>query len=320
MVIDLHSHYVPLQAANEADVGISLDEQPDGEVRFSTANQTMTLEGALFDLEIQKRDIARQRLDRRILAVPPFCFQYELPREAGIRWARALNDGTAEAARSDPASFVGFATLPLADVAASVEELGRAHGDLGLRGVEIGSNINGVELDAPSLDRLWERVESLDLPVLVHPHYVVGPERMGDYYLRNLTGNPFDTALAGARLILGGVLERYPDLTIILSHGGGALPIILGRIFHGYRVREESKARANDPRTSAGRLFYDTIVFEPSALRYLVEVFGARQVILGTDYPFDMSLDDPMGFIEGSGVDAETVETIKMNGERLLGE
>jgi aminocarboxymuconate-semialdehyde decarboxylase len=318
MVVDLHSHYVPLEAANAADVGISLEPQSDGEVAFSTPHQQMSLEGQLFDLDMQRAELERQRLDSRMLSVPPFCFQYELPAEAGVRWARAMNDGIAVAAASDPERFVGFGTVPLQDVPAALDELDRALGELGMSGIEIGSNINGVELDDERLESFWERLAAHGRPLLIHPHNIAGADRLGGYYLRNLIGNPTDTAIAGARLILGGALERHPNLRVILSHGGGSLPGILGRILHGYQVRPEAKERVSDPMAAARRLYYDTIVFRPQMLRYLVETFGAEHVILGTDYPFDMGMEHPVDFVEQANLLSADAATILGNGEALL--
>ncbi len=317
MVIDLHSHFIPLDAANSADVGIRFQRE-SSEVAFTAPNQQMRLEAQLFDLDRQLADLERQRLDRRMLVIPPFCFQYELPAELGVRWARALNDGVAAAAVPRPERFVAFGTVPLQDVPAAVEELERLWGDLRLRGIEIGSNINGVELDAPALEPFWERVNALGLLVLIHPHYIIGPERLEGYYLRNLLGNPFDTAIAATRLILGGVLERYADLRIILSHGGGALPGVLGRVLHGHDVRPEARLHTDDPAALARRLYYDTIVFEPRALRHLVDSFGADQIILGTDYPFDLGMEQPVEFVEQAGLSDADTQRILTNGERLL--
>jgi aminocarboxymuconate-semialdehyde decarboxylase len=318
MVVDLHSHYVHLDAANGADAGIVFEHVAGGEVQFSTSGGQMSLEGQLFDLSRQQADMERQRLDRRMLVIPPFCFQYELPSALGVRWSRALNDGVVRAAASDSARFVPFGTVPLQDVAASLDELDRIAGDLRLPGIEIGSNINGVELDDASFEPFWERVDALGLLVLIHPHYIVGPERLGGYYLRNLLGNPFDTAIAASRLILGGVLERHRNLRIILSHGGGAVPGIMGRVLHGHAVRPEARLRASDPRDAARRLYYDTIVFEPQALRYLAVLFGPEQIILGTDYPFDMGMETPVEFVQSSGLPDADVATILGNGDRLL--
>ena len=141
---------------------------------------------------------------------------------------------------------------------------------------------------------------------------------MHDYHLQNLVGNPAETALAGARLLFGGVLERHPELRVILSHGGGALPYLAGRLRHGWEVRAECKVRATAPLDGLGRLYYDTIVFDPRALRYLVETVGASQVVLGTDYPFDMAEDRPLALVRESGLDPADADTILTNGAMIL--
>jgi aminocarboxymuconate-semialdehyde decarboxylase len=144
MIVDLHSHYFPLDAVRGiTDVAVEATERADGSVRFALAGQAMTLPAQLFNLEMQREDLRRQQLARRVLQAPPFTILYELPPATGVAWSRALNDGIAAAARSCPESFIGFATVPLQDVAAAVAELGRATGALGLRGVEILTSING---------------------------------------------------------------------------------------------------------------------------------------------------------------------------------
>ena len=200
----------------------------------------------------------------------------------------------------------------------AVTELARAVNELGMRGVEIATNINGVELDAPELDPFWEQAERLKIPILIHPHYVAGADRKREYHLLNLIGNPTETALAGARLLFGGVLERYPDLRIILSHGGGALPHLIGRLRHGHAARPEAKLRASAPIEHLRRLYYDTIVFDAGVLRHIVETVGASQVVLGTDYPFDMSEPQPVEFVRNAGLAPEDVDTILANGDALL--
>lgn len=319
MIVDLHSHYIPPQAVRDVPgVPVELEQLAGGRYRFVARGNAFILDQALFDLESQVRDARRQGLDARALAVPPFALLYELPAEAGIAWSRALNDGIAAAVRSDPATFLGFATVPLQDVGLAVAELDRVVQDLGLQGVEIATNICGSELDAPQLDPFWARVEAFGLPVLIHPHHVPGVERMRDYYLRNLVGNPVETALAAARLAFGGVLERYPGLRLILSHGGGALPSLVGRLAHGFAVRTECKGRASAPMASLRRLHYDTVVFDPRVLRHLVDTFGPAQVVLGTDYPFDMSLDAPVEFVRGAGLRPEEVDLILNSSDRLV--
>jgi aminocarboxymuconate-semialdehyde decarboxylase len=319
MIVDLHSHYFPLDAVRGmADVAVEATERADGSVQFALGGQAMTLPAQLFNLELQMEDLHRQQLTRRVLQAPPFTVLYELPPDTGVVWSRRLNDGIAAAARSHPDSFIGFATVPLQDVAAAVAELTRATGELGLQGVEILTTINGIGLDTPTLDPFWAAAERLDVPILIHPHYVAGAERLDGYYLRNLIGNPTETAIAGARLLFSGVLERYPGLRIILSHGGGALPQISGRLRHGFAVRPEARERARDPLAQLNRLFYDTIVFDPLILRHLVEVVGASQVVLGTDYPFDMGEDAPVSFVWQSGLAAPDCDAILNAADRII--
>lgn len=319
MIVDWHAHYIPLDTARQvAGVPLAFERRPDGAYGFVAGGATRVFGPGLFDLERQRAALRDAGLERRALSVPPFCLQYELPPEAGRRWARALNDGLAAAARAHPDRFVGLATLPLQDPPAALDELERAVGDLGLVGAEIATNINGVELDDPALEPFWARAAALRLPVLIHPHYIVGAGRMGGYYLVNLVGNPVETALAGARLLFGGVLERHPDLRVILAHGGGALPYLLGRLDHGDRVRPETRARAAAPLDGLRRLYYDSIVFDARALRYLVETVGAAQVVLGTDYPFDMGEEAPTAFVEGAGLAPDDARTILHDGDRLL--
>ncbi len=271
----------------------------------------------LFDLDLQQTALRRQRLDRRTLIPPPYTILYELEGDAGIRWARVLNDGIAAAARTDPAAFVGFATVPLQQPVAAVDELQRAIG-IGLRGVEILTNVNGMGLDDPSLEPFWAAAETSDLPVLIHPHNVAGSERMDGFYLRNLIGNPIETALAGARILFSGVLERYPNLKLILSHGGGALPHLVGRLRHGHEVRPECRERAKDPIGHLSALYFDTVVFDPLILRHVVDLAGIDRIVPGTDFPFDMGETDPVGFVEQSGLSEHEIQTILQAGERLL--
>jgi aminocarboxymuconate-semialdehyde decarboxylase len=319
MIIDMHSHYIPLAAV--AAVGpdvVAVERAADGGYIFRAGAASLHLEAQLFDLERQRADLRRQGLDRRTMMLPPFALLYELPSAAGQRWARAVNDATAAVAREQADAFVGFATVPLQDVPPAVDELRRAITDLGLRGVEIATNIHGVELDDPTLDPFWAVAEELRVPILVHPHAVAGANRMGDYYFRNLVGNPTETALAGARLLFGGVLARYPDLRFILAHGGGTLPQLIGRLAHGIAVRKEAVARTADPLAGLSRLYFDTIVFDHRMLRQVAAVAGSGHIVLGTDYPFDMAEDDPLGFVRASGLAEQEIASILDSGERLV--
>lgn len=318
MIIDMHNHFVPVDALKLADETVRVAESDGGGFELIDAkSHRFPLNPGLVDLDIQVNVMTAQRVDRRTLSIPPFCFQYELPADRGVKWSRAVNEGIAEAARSRADRFIGFGTLPLQDIPAAVTEATYAVDQLGLRGFEIASNITGVELDAPALDPLWECLAGQAVPVLIHPHYVAGANRMGDFHLRNLIGNPTDTALAGARLIFGGVLDRFPGLKIILSHGGGSLPGLIGRLEQGRAVRGE--IATSDPfDIQLRKLYYDTIVFDHRPLKWLVDSVGADRIVLGTDYPFDMGEEQPVHFVESSPLSEEIKRAILENGEALL--
>jgi aminocarboxymuconate-semialdehyde decarboxylase len=162
--------------------------------------------------------------------------------------------------------------------------------DLGLAGVEIGSNVNGANLDSPELFQVLEAAESLGAAVLVHPWEMAGRERMTRYWLPWLVGMPAETSLAICSLIFGGVLERLPKLRIAFAHGGGAFPATIGRIVHGFDVRPDLCAVTNDvsPREYLKRIYLDSLVHDPRMLRYLVDLMGADRIALGTDYPFPL--------------------------------
>src|SRR5205823_3601252 len=163
---------------------------------------------------------------------------------------------------------------------------------LGFRGVEIGTNVAGWNLDDPALDPFWSAAASLGAFIFIHPFNTLDTvtPRLRSYYFNNLIGNPLDTAIAGASLIFGGVLERFPGLKICLAHGGGYLPYQIGRLQHGYNVRSEAKARAQrQPIDSFRQLYFDSLTHLQASLDFLIKLVGSEHVMVGTDYPFDMA-------------------------------
>ena len=187
--------------------------------------------------------------------------------------------------------------MPLQSPPQAVAELRRAVEELGCWGVEIGSSLAGAPLDDPALDAFWAACCALDVPVFMHPHHELGGERAAPYYLGNLFGNPSETALIAARLIFAGVFERFPQLNMILAHGGGTLAAIAGRLDHGYRVRPETKTISKPPSAYLSQIYFDIVTHDDALLAYLVERVSWKNVVVGTDRPFDMGIDDPRGTV-----------------------
>jgi len=214
------------------------------------------------------------------------------------RIARQFNDDLAATVAARPDRLAGLATVPLQDVAESVAELERAVRELKFRGVAIGSNVNGKDLDHPDLLPFFEKAEALKALVFIHPLDVIGVERIRPYYLHNGLGNPFDTAVAAARLMMGGVLDRVPRLQVCLAHAGGALPYLVGRLDRVFKMRDEARGKARRrPSAYLRRFHYDTVVHHDLALRYLVDLVGSDRVVIGSDYRFDMGCLDPAGTV-----------------------
>lgn len=268
--------------------------------------------------DIQKRldDLKSYNLDHQLLAVCPQTFLYGADAEATLAVSQIQNDDISDLCAKYPDTFTGLATAPMQSPELAARELTRAMTENGLAGIEIGSNIKGMNLDDPSLDPFWEAANAQKAFILVHPTHVAGSERQKDYYLKNLIGNPLDTTIAAACLVFGGVIARYPDITFCMSHGGGFTPYQAARWVHGWHVRDEPKARhAARPEESLSKLVYDTILHGPEPLRWLIDQVGPERVVLGTDYPFDMGQYDIVSVLDGLGLDADAKAAI--SGGRL---
>jgi aminocarboxymuconate-semialdehyde decarboxylase len=211
-----------------------------------------------------------------------------------------LNDHLASVVRDHPTRFIGLGTLPMQDVQLACQELRRVVTELGMPGVEIGSNINGMNLDDRSLDPFWAEAEKLGASIFVHPWEMMGSDMTQRYFQQWLVGMPAETTLAASSMIFGGVFDRFPNLRVMFSHAGGSLPFTLGRLSHGYHARPDlcNVNTVQDPRTYIGKFWVDGITHDEHALRYLVDVMGADKVAYGTDYPFPLGDLDHGRFIE----------------------
>lgn len=240
-------------------------------------------------------------VDVQVVCTVPVMFNYHLPSERGAAWARVLNDDLAATCRARASRMVGLGTLPLQDPAAAVQELRRCVLELGLRGVQVGSHVDApdagghrgrriVPLSAPELREVWREAERLGAAVLVHP-WDMQWWCDNKYWLPWLVGMPAETAAAGAALVLGGVLAQCPALRVMLSHGGGALPFLAGRLDWGHKCRPDLVAVDTPgvaPREGMRRLYVDSITHDRDALKFLIDFMGAERVMMGSDYPFPL--------------------------------
>ncbi len=324
LIVDVHSHFFPDRflkalARDGAAHGGRVEERPSGRVVWSSPRQAASIGPVFYDVGARLEAVERWGIGLQALSLSPPML-YWAPAALGRDLAAVFNDEIASIAAAYADRFVALATLPLQDVGAAVVEAERA-ARAGCQGLYVGTNVNGRYLDDPSFAPLWEAAVRLRLPVFTHPLNNAGEAQMTGWHLPNSVGNPGETALCGARLIMAGVLDRFPALELVLAHGGGTLPFLAGRLDHAYEVRPEAKAAIPaPPSTYLRRFYFDTITFNDEALRFLVRTVGADRVALGTDYAYDMADSDAIERVRRLGLAPRDVDAIcSGNGLRLLG-
>jgi len=328
MNVDIHAHYVPadsLRVASEIGQrqGLKLGKNERGrDIVTRDGKPFLTqLKAEFSDLDLRLSIMDSQGVDMQALSPAGTYFFYWMAVEQSLEYAQWLNDRLAEAVAKHPKRLVALGSVPMQDPAKAVLEMQRAVTKLGLRGVEVASNINGRYFDDPGFMPLWEAAQALDALIFVHPNQVVGADRMREYNLANLIGNPTDTSLAFAKLIFGGVLERFPRLKFLLAHAGGFLPYTWGRLERGYRVQDSTTSKISKPPSEYVKLLhFDTITHSAMALEYLVANFGSEKVLLGSDYPYDMGDPEPVQSLHRTKIGANELKAIShVNAQRLLG-
>jgi aminocarboxymuconate-semialdehyde decarboxylase len=256
-------------------------------------------------------DMAAMRIGRQVLSPMPELLSYWLDAADARVLLRDLNEQLAAVVASAPERFSGLGAVPLQDVDMAVEELHRFAG-LGLAGVEIGSNVNGEPIGAPKFDPFFQAAAKLGLAVFVHAVRPSGMERLvGPASLEQALGFPGEVGLAAASVITGNLMARYPALKLAFSHGGGSLALLLPRLEHAWHAFPALHGAVHEsPTAQARRLFYDTLVYDAPTLRHLAQVFGTGQLMLGTDYPFAIQENDPIGRLDQAGFDADAARAM----------
>jgi len=326
VTIDIHCHVMSLESEELVRPFFTPDKDPF--FRYSGPSSEAynrkhfaEIVPKLSQPEERLRDMDRMGIDIQAISVAPPQYFYWTEPDLGVRVSRIQNDNLASIVERYPDRFVGLGTLPLQDVDASLEELDRVVHELGFRGVEICTSVNGDDFDDPRFAPLLQRFEELEILVVMHPNGFSHGERLAAYYLINTVGMPLDSTISISRMIFGGVLERHPELKICVVHGGGYLPFYPARFDHAYRAREDCRENiTRPPSTYLRQLYFDTMVFDAEDLGRLIARYGADHVLLGSDYPYDMGADDPVGFVRSvDGLDdKELALVLGGNAARML--
>lgn len=304
--VDVHCHYFNPQVAQQAaSLNPGQQEYPfifaNQHTRDVNARQMAERGAMLSDVQVRIQDMDRMGIDVQVVSPAPFQYYYFAPAKMGAGLARAVNEGIASLVAQHPDRLVGMGTVPLQDAQLAVRELEYAVKQLGLKGIEIGTNVAGKELTDPGLklDKFFQRAAELGVTLFMHPNGYTQADRLSDHYFNNVIGNPLDTTVAVSHLIFDGVLARHPKLRIILAHGGAYLSHYWARMDHAWGARPDCRrVIKKKPSTYLAKNFYfDTITFDPVMLKNLIDRFGADRVVLGTDYPYDMAEVDPLGLL-----------------------
>lgn len=324
--VDIHAHfytkgYFDILEKHGGRVDVSVEHTPEGIVIVEPSGKRQgPMDPSYYEMDARLEGMARQQTNVQALSLTaPMCYFRDDAINRDL--AQAYNDGTAEFCRAHPDRFVGMITLPMLQPEDSVAELERAAKLPGMKGVYMGTNVAHKNLSDPLFLPTFEKVAELGLPIFLHPVSVLGRERLHDYHTINTLGNPFDTAVAATFIIFSGLLDRFANLQVNLPHAGGALPILAGRIDHGWEVRKECKHLKNPPSSYLKRFTYDTIGHANYVMKYLTELVGAERIMLGSDYCFDMGFEKPVDVVMGFDWlnDAEKAAIVGGNACKTLG-
>jgi aminocarboxymuconate-semialdehyde decarboxylase len=322
--IDVHTHILPREIPNwKGKFGyggfIQLEHKGSGCARMlkDDGHFFREIDENCWRAEKRIEETDECGVNVQVLSTVPVMFSYWTKPEDGEEVAKFLNDGIAETVSEFPLRFIGLGTVPMQDTKLAIKELERCK-KIGLVGVQIGTNVNQLNLGEPRFFDFFKACEELGMAVFVHPWEMMGEADMQKYWLPWLVGMPAEVSRAICSLIFSGTLERLPNLRICFAHGGGSFPATLGRIDHGFNVRPDLCAVDNphSPRKYLSKMYFDSLVHDGAKLDYLVKLVGADQVMLGTDYPFPLGELEPGKLIESMSYD-DSIKEMLFNGAAL---
>jgi predicted TIM-barrel fold metal-dependent hydrolase len=325
-VTDVHGHlFVPeasaLAEGHPREAADALAERLGFSAASTEANRAQLQRAwpQLTSVERRLADLDAIGVDRQVVGPMPV-HRYWAEPDLAAKLTSVINEAIAAHCAAGHGRLLGFGTLPLQHPRLAVRELSRAVGELGLRGVSVATSVDGRELADPAFDPVWAAAADLGAVVFIHPWGCSLGPRLAAFFLGGTFGQPAETALALSHLIFGGTLDRHPSLKLLAAHGGGFLPTYIGRSDHAWEHRPDARGCAERPSRYLRRIWYDDLVYTPAALRHLVEAVGADRVVLGTDYPFDMGVTDPVERAAAAGLPAADLTAILSgNAAALLG-
>ena len=316
MKIDIHTHILPREWPDLKEKygyggWIHLDHHQTGCARMMKDDHFFReVESNLWDPGERMSECEKHGVDVQVLSTVPIMFSYWAKADDALDISKLLNDHIAAIIAEFPKRFIGLGTIPLQNEGLAIRELERCTNELDLAGVQIGSNVNQLNLDADALFSVFEAAQDLNAAIFVHPWDMMGESEMKKYWLPWLVGMPAETSRAICSLIFGGVFERLPNLRVAFAHGGGSFPGTVGRIQHGFDVRPDLCAVDNNvaPKNYLGKFWVDSLVHDTDALGYLIKKIGINKIALGTDYPFPLGDLEPGKLIESSNYSDEMKE------------
>ncbi|HUA34357.1 MAG TPA: amidohydrolase family protein [Candidatus Binataceae bacterium] len=322
--IDMHNHFIAPEIIDylgrEGKHFATRVVERDGRRFFLIQESAMRpIDGAISTPHARIADMEREGITAQAVSCVPFLMYPDVSADLGLAIAQTNNNALAALGKSDANHFVPLASVPLQDPERAARELERA-AKLGLRGVEIPPKVGEKQLDEHEFEPFWAAAESLRMAVCIHPFEAAPAGALARYFLGNLVGNLYDTGLAAALLIYGGVLERHPNLQIVLYHAGGTLPALVGRLDMGYRLVPECRsAIPRPPSTYAAQFHFDIIAHNRAMLSHLIQNYGASQFVIGSDYPLAAGLAHPAEEVKALGLNSDDQQKIMSgNARRLL--
>jgi aminocarboxymuconate-semialdehyde decarboxylase len=313
MKIDIHTHIMPDRMPNwvqKFGYGefIHLEHRNCTACMMKGDKLFREVEPNCFDPESRLPEMDETGVTVQVLSTIPVLFNYWAKPQDGHETSRFFNDHIADTVAKHPKRFIGIGTVPLQDVDLAIKEMERCVLELKMPGLQIGTNVNQVNLGDPSLRPFFAAAEKLGCALFIHPWDMMGEKDIQKYWLPWLVGMPAETTRAICSLIFGGVLEQFPKLRIAFAHGGGSFPYTLGRIEHGYAVRPDLVQIDNtiNPRDYLGKIWVDSLVHDPAAFSFLRQMMGDDKICVGSDYPFPLGEHQPGALVESLDLPAKT--------------